>query len=214
MINSRTKKKKPKTKGRPSDINSYLARLEEVGVFRIADARRLKISQSTLSRLVQSGSLLRLGTGLYLHPDSKIPPEERDYALACSKFGPRSVVGGMSALFHYGLIEQVPQRIWIMVPQQIKTTDRLYRCIRTQTDSSCGTEDHGHYRITNLERSLVEAFRYSSKIGLRIALRATRTALVEKKTTLQKIIQQAKALGLEKFVKKHWEAIIPEGQAT
>jgi predicted transcriptional regulator of viral defense system len=155
-----------------------------------------------------------LGSGLYQHPDHEIAAETLDYVVAVSKFGPDSVIGGLTALFHYGLIEQVPHRVWVMVPPHVKSSDQRYRCLRTKTNPRLGVEDRGIFRITNLERTLVEALRYSSKIGLRVALRAVRTALVENRTTLQKIHRQAKALGLEKFVERNWEAIVPEGQAT
>jgi predicted transcriptional regulator of viral defense system len=202
------------TRGRPSKSAMALPRLKVLGIFRTADARRLGVSQPTLSRWVAAGKIQRLSAGLYQHPDYEIAAENRDYAVAISKFGPGSVIGGLTALFHYGLIEQVPQRVWVMVPHQVKSSDPLYRCVRTKTDSHMGVEDHETFRITNLERTLVEALRYSSKIGLRVALRATRTALAEKRTTLQKILRQAKELGLEKFVERHWEAIVPEGQAA
>ncbi len=200
-------------KGRPSRIPKMVSQLKKLGPFHIRDAKRLGISQSSLSRLVTDGKVLRLGTGLYAHPDFKIAPEEKDYIVACSKFGPKSVIGGMTALFHFGLIEQVPQRVWVMVPYKQKTSDPLYRCIRTNTNSSKGVEDLKNYRITNLERTIVEAFRYSTKIGLRIAFRAARKALDQRRTTLSKIRKQAKELGLENFVDRYWEALVPEGQA-
>ncbi|MBI3557688.1 MAG: type IV toxin-antitoxin system AbiEi family antitoxin domain-containing protein [Deltaproteobacteria bacterium] len=210
MKKSRSKPKR----GRPLRVAKLLPQLKKMGVFRIGDARRLGISQPTLSRLVAANQVVRLGAGLYMHPDSTIKPEEQDYVVACEKLGPDSVVGGMTALFHHGLIEQVPQRVWMMTPYSVKANDHRYRCIRTKTNPRKGVEDHGTYRITNLERTLVETFRYASKMGLRVALRATRTAVAEKRTTLQKIHAQAKALGLEKFVERHWEAIAPEGQAA
>ena len=207
-------KRKTVRKGRPSTVARILPRLKELGVFGVADARRLGISQPTLSRWVSAGKVQRVSVGLYQHPEYKIAPEERDYVIAASKFGPDSAIGGLTALYHYGLIEQVPQRVWVMVPYGVKTGDPLYRCVRTKTDPRLGVEDHGTFRITGLERTLVEAFRYSSKIGLRVALRAARTALAGKRTTLQKIHRQAKALGLEKVIERNWEAIVPEGQAA
>lgn len=201
-------------RGRPSSANERLLSLKKLNLFKISDARRHGVSQSTLSRLVAADEIIRLGAGYYCHPDSKLPSEERDFAVACARFGPRSAIGGMSALFHYGLIEQVPQRVWLVVPHDSKISSPLYRPIRTQTDLRKGVDVHAHFRMTNLERTLVEAFRYSTKVGLRIALRATRTALKEKKTTLQKIMKQAEALGLKNHIHKHWESIIPEGEAA
>ncbi len=205
------RKKQP---GRPLELPKVLEKFKKRGVFRTADAIKTGISQPSLSRLVSEGKVTRLGTGFYIHPESSLAPEERDYAVACAKFGPKSVIGGMTALFHYNLIEQVPHRVWVMVPYTTRTTHKLYRCIRTKTNFAEGIEVYRTYRITNLERTLVEAFRYASKIGLRLAFHATRTALREKRTTLEKIHRRAKKLNLEKFIERHWEALVAEAQAV
>jgi predicted transcriptional regulator of viral defense system len=202
-------KKKPRVQGKT--IPSQLKRL---GIFRTDAARAMGVSQPTLSRWVAVGRLYRAAPGLYSHPDFKIDPTEMDFAVASAVFGPKSVIGGMTALFHYGLIEQVPSRIWVLVPSTRRSAVPTYRLIRTQTNPSIGVEDHGLYRMSNLERTLVEALRYSSKIGLRVALRAVRTALAERRTTLDKILRQAKALGLARAVERHWETLVPEGQAA
>lgn len=41
----------------------------------------------------------------------------------------------MTALFHYGLIEQVPHKIWVMVPNERRTTHTLYRCVKLECES-------------------------------------------------------------------------------
>ena len=204
----------PRKGGRPSIAATTAPRLKALGLFRAEDAKRLGVSAVTLSRWVESGLVVREAPGLYRHPDFKIAPEQLDYAIACKRFGEAAVIGGLSALVHYGLTEQVPSRIWVMVSHKTQSRDPLYRCVRTKTSPRVGVDDRGHYRMTNLERTLVEAFRYATKIGLRVALKATRTALAEKRTTLQKLHKQAKALGLESSLERHWEAIVPESQAA
>ena len=201
-------------RGRSPQATAALENLKKMGVFRVADAVRAGISQPSLSRLVSEGKINRVESGLYLHPKSPIPADERDYAVACAKFGPKAAIGGMTALSHYNLIEQVPHRIWVMVPYETRSKQSLYRCVRTQTNPQEGIDEHGTYRITNLERTLVEAFRYASKIGLRIAFHAARTAIKEKRTTLEKIHRQAKRLKLEKFIERYWESLISESQAA
>ena len=210
----KTKPKKPK-RGRPEKITRFLPKLKSFGVFRIQDAIKIGISQPSLSRLVATGQITRLGPGLYGHPEStKVEPQDLDYVIACARFGPQAIVGGMTALFLYRLIEQVPTQVWMIVPYNTKTTLMLYRCIRTKTDPRKGVVNRGSYRITNLERTLVEAFRYASKMGLRTAIHATRTAIKERKTTLDKIMRQAKELGLEKFIERYWETLVPESEAA
>lgn len=211
MKGHRTKTNK---RGRPAKVPDLASQLKKLGVFRMEDAKRIGISQSSLSRMASSGRIERLAPGLYKHPKASISGEELDFAVACTRFKPDAVVGGMTALFHYGLIEQVPQRIWVMLPYERRVHDPLYRCIRTKTPFDKGVDVHKHYRITSLERTIVEAFRYASKIGLRTAFRAARTAIQENRTTLQKIYREAKVLGLERFIQRHWEALTPEGRTA
>jgi predicted transcriptional regulator of viral defense system len=206
-------RKKSVVKGRPGKAGQLLPRLSKLGLFTLADAKRLGVSQPTLSRWAAGGKVRRVSAGLYLHPGADIAADELEFSVACVKFGAESTIGGLTALYDYGLIEQVPQQVWVIVPENVKSSDPLYRCIRARTDPRIGVEDRGSFRITNLERTLVEAFRYSSKIGLRVALRATRTALAQKRTTLQRILRLAKALEFETFVERHWEAIVPESEA-
>lgn len=181
------------------------------GIFGVSRAQESDISKSTLSRLATKNKLIRLDHGMYLHPDSKISKillEERDYAQAYAKFGPDSVIGGLTALFHFGLLEQVPEQIWVIVPQTKQTRDSKYRLIRVKHLSLIGIEKHKFFRITNLERSLVETLKYSSKIGIRTVLTAIHRAVHEKQTTLEKLMDMAKKLGVENILKKHWETII------
>jgi predicted transcriptional regulator of viral defense system len=191
-----------------SSGQNALKALRNAGVFRVEDAIREGLSRATLGRLVARGEVQRVGRGLYLHSKAKVDPREQDFATACAKFGPQSCVGALTALFHYDLIEQVPNTIWVMVPYGRKTTERIYRCLRTKLPPDVGVIDRGSYRISSLERSIVEAFRYETKIGLRTAVHAAKQALSRRLTTEAKILRMAKALGVEKWVGKYWEALI------
>jgi predicted transcriptional regulator of viral defense system len=205
----KTKQIKPQ-RGRPRLNRPGLERLKRAGVFGPAEAKRCGVSGSALQRLVAGRVIERIGRGLYLHAESSLEPAARDFAVACARFGPAAVIGGVTALFHYGLIEQVPRQIWVLVPSARKTNARFYRCLRTRTDLRTGVIDRGSYRITNVERSVVEALKYSSKIGLRTVLRAARTALLTRQTDEVRLLRQARELGLERYIKKHWDAILPE----
>jgi len=187
-----------------------LNQLKSMGVFNTKDAVNAGLSQSTLSRYVKTRKLIRVGRGLYLHPETSIPIEERDFAVACAKFGNHAVIGGMTALFYYGLIDQVPSKIWILVKPQNKTSHSLYRCLRTKNILSSGIIDKKYFKITNIERTIVESFRYGTKIGLSIVFKAVRKAMHDNLTNEVKILREAKELGLEQYVKKYWDAIIPE----
>ena len=170
--------------------------------------KKLDISQPTLSRWVKNGDLLKLSHGFYVHPKFEIPPEDLDFAIACAKFGPKSTIGGLTALFHYGLTEQPPAHVWVVVPPLKAYSSPYYRTIRTKTSSRGGIDTFKFYRITSIERSIIEALKFSTKIGPRVAINAARTALREGKTTEKKLGEMAKKLKLRSAFEKYWEAIV------
>lgn len=183
------------------------AQLKKLGPFSIAQAERIGITQQELSRLVKEEKIHRMERGIYLHPKAKIP-REIDFQIAYKKFGPNSVVGGLSALFHYNLAEQVPGQTWVLVPPEKKASAKGYRLIRTKTSLNIGVIEGNGYRIVSIERAIIEAFKLASKMGERTAIHACRVAIQQRQTTLKKIGMMAKELGLNSYLTKHFEAII------
>jgi predicted transcriptional regulator of viral defense system len=181
--------------------------LRGLGVFRTADAIHSGVSQPTVSRLAMNGILIRLEHGFYHHKDADIDPSTLDFTVACIRLGPDSVIGGLTALFYYFLIPQVPQQTWVMVPHKNQGKFPQYRIIHTKQDPNIGVESHGLYRIVTLERAVIEAFRYATKLGYQTALTAARSAIQERKTTEKKLHDMAKQLGLWQVMVKNWDAI-------
>lgn len=187
-------------------------RPEKIEFFKLLTAAELRkhlgVSQSTLSRLVKSESIRRLDYGLYTHPDCNIPPQEIDFAVACAKFGPKSAIGGLTALFHYGLTDQPPAQVWIVTPPQKSDHNQFYRALRTKTSAKEGIDKFEFYRMTNIERTIVDALHFNTKIGIRTAVNAARKALRQNLTTEVKIGQMATKLKLRSVLEKYWEMIV------
>lgn len=181
-----------------------------MGLFTANEAIQSGIPRVTFYRMVRKGAVVLLDRGIYQGADAEIDHSTLDLAIACKRFGPASSIGGLTALFRYGLTEQVPTKIWVLVPPSTRRTGRRYRVIRTNLDPNVGIEESEYYRIADIERALVEALRYTTKIGLRTAIRATREALKSGKTTEAKLMRRAKELGLENFVLRQWDAIVVE----
>ncbi len=192
---------------RPPSTETLLKKLKGLELITVKNAEKLGVSSRTLYRLAEDDHIQKVGHGLFLPKESSLQAEEVDFAVACKSLGKKSVIGGLTALFHYRLTEEPPRQIWVMVPPSKRSWKPVYRCIRAQTPLHKEIVDHGTYRITNLERTLIEALRYSSKIGLQVALKAVRTALTQKMTTPLKLESAAKNLKLLPQLLKHWEAI-------
>lgn len=183
------------------------AKLKKIGPFTIEQAKAIGISHQELSRLVKEEKIRRMERGIYLHPKAKTP-REIDFQIACTKFGPNSVIGGLTALSYYNLANQVPQQTWVLVSPEQRTSNKGYRLIRTKTPLNVGVIQGDGFRIVSIERAIVESFKLASKIGERTAIKAARIAIQQKQTTIKKIGVMAKELGLEAYLTKYFEVII------
>jgi predicted transcriptional regulator of viral defense system len=181
--------------------------LKKLGPFSLSQAEEIGISQQELSRLVKEEKIERMERGIYLHPKAKVS-REIDFQIACTKFGPKSVVGGLTALFYYNLANQVPQQTWVLVPPEQRSHAKGYRLIRTKTPLDVGVIHRDGFRIVSIERAIAEGFKLASKIGERTAIKAARIAIQQRQTTLKKIGVIAKELGLDAYLTKSFEAII------
>ncbi len=182
-------------------------KLKKLGIFTLAQANELGISQQSLSKLVKQEKIKRVDRGIFLHPEATLD-REYDFQIACAKLGPDVVIGGLSALFYYNLCEQIPKQTWVLVPPHKITSDRSYRLIRTQVPLDKGIVVGNGYKVASIERAIMEGFKLASKIGERTAIHACRMAIQQKQTTLKKIGMTAKELGLDSYLTKYFEAII------
>ncbi|MGE3384890.1 MAG: type IV toxin-antitoxin system AbiEi family antitoxin domain-containing protein [Pyrinomonadaceae bacterium] len=184
------------------------SKLRNFGVFTLAQGHEIGLSQQDISRLVASNHLSRVGRGLYLHPEAKLD-QDVGFQIAFAKFGPDAAIGGMSALFHYNLAEQVPGEIWVLVPPARRTRVSGYKLLRTKTSLDKEIVDTKGYRIATVERAVVEGLKFITKIGERTAIRAAREALANRRTTEIKLAKAAKELGIESVLGKYLEVITP-----
>lgn len=183
-------------------------KIKKLGVFTLAQGKAAGISQQDISRLVAAKDLVRLGRGIYLHPNAHL---DRDvgFQIAYSKFGPDSAIGGLSALYHYNLAEQVSGEIWVVVSPGTRTRVKGYKLIRTKTRLDKEIVVEKGYRIVTVERAVLEGLKFITKIGERTAIKAARESLAQRKTTEAKLARAAKELGLDAVLAKHLEVITP-----
>ena len=184
------------------------SQLKKMGLFNLKQAEGLGLSQQSLSRLVATGELKRVARGMYLHQKAALD-QAVGFQIACAKFGPKSAIGGLSALFHYNLAEQVPGQDWVLVPPEKKSKERGYKLIRTKITLERGIIDKNGFRIVSVERAILEGLKFITKIGERTAIKAARDALMKKQTTVIKLGRAAKELGLELVLSKYLEVVVP-----
>lgn len=182
--------------------------IRKSGIFTLAQGKEIGLSQQDISRLVAAKNLQRMGRGIYLHPDAVLD-KDVGFQIASAKFGREVAIGGLSALYHYNLAEQVPGQIWVLAPPEKRTRVRGYKLIRTKTRLDREIVNEKGYRIVTLERAVLEGLKLKTKIGERTAIKAARESLANRETTEMKLAKAAKELGLESVLAKYLEVIAP-----
>jgi predicted transcriptional regulator of viral defense system len=165
-----------------------------MGVFTLAQCKQFGVSQPTISRLAGRGFIKRLAPGVYKHKEAKIDDDTLAFSVGCSRFGARSIVGGLSALYYYGLVDNKPDRVWLFVPSKVRSSDESYRLIRTSRQQPLGIANHGSFRITVPERTLLEAFLFSKKIGMERVEHAAHLAMESNLVSLETLAKFAESL--------------------
>jgi predicted transcriptional regulator of viral defense system len=187
---------------------NQVSKLKRIGIFTLAQAKVVGVSQQKISSLVATGVLKRVARGIYLHHEAEIN-EDVSFQITCAKFGRDSAIGGLTALFHYNLTEQVPGQVWVLVPPERRSNVRGYKLIRTKTKLTHGIVVGKGYRIASVERAVLEGLKFITKIGERTAIKAARDALLKKQTSELKLARTARELGLESVLIKYLEVIVP-----
>jgi len=191
------------------EIDTKLRIKELPSVMSFKEALSYFITRRAVAKMVVEGKLLKGGRGIYLNPKAKGHSNGMlDFILCQKKFGKVSFITGLSALFHFGLIFQPPAQVWVTVPQEMRTTDNKYRLLRVKSISPFGIDDYNDFRMATIERAIVEAFKYATKIGIRTAISALILAIKDGKTTLKKVMEMADKLEHGQSIKRYWELIV------
>lgn len=154
------------------------------------------LSRNELERLLADGEIVRLGRGVYQLASADIG-DENQFRAATKRIRGQSAVCALSALAHYNLTDEIPKQVWLMVGVGRKSNLKDVRLFRTRNPRwSVGIEANDGYRITNIERTIVDCLSYQHKFG-NLGVDALKRALKDKKTTLSKIVEMAERLGIE-----------------
>ena len=187
---------------------ALLKKLSKLKSFNLSEAKKIGLSHPVLLRLVSEGKVTRLQRGFYAISGLEEEGSEGDFSIASKKFGDKAVIGGLTALAHYKLLDEIPTKIWMLVPPTVRTVDKKYRLLRTSKDLKVGVKDAGSFRIVSIERALVDGLIFSSKIGERLAITAMLRAIKSKKVKIEKVFEIAKKLDAMPILNKYWQLVL------
>ena len=95
-----------------------------------------------------------------------------------------------------------------MVSAKTRTASKNIRLYRTRDPRwKIGITAQDGYSITNIERTLVDALTSKAVLPVRIGLDALKRAVSEKLTSISKIIEMSKSLGVRHRILPYVEAL-------
>ena len=151
---------------------------ENQGLMRTAQALEAGIAPKTLYSMRDQGVLVRLTRGLYKLADA--PPLGNPDLITVALRVPEAVFCLMSALDFYNLTEQIPQFVYIALPQGARRPQIEYPPINIIWPSKKIYEtgiqevilDNTLIKVFNPEKTITDCFKYRNKFGLDVAIDA------------------------------------------
>ena len=187
-------------------IADRLANADLGAYFRPCDAEAAGISYRQLRHLEGLGLVEREGWGLYRRTHADIT-RHHSLAAVCARVS-HAVVCLLTALEVHDIGTQKPRHVWMAIPHKARVPTLGRLPVRITRFSSAaltyGVEDTAFEgvpaRITTPARTVVDCFRFRSKIGLEPALEALHDALDDRKATPGEIWRAAEVCGARSLV--------------
>ncbi len=129
------------------------------GVFRTRDLEKKCGSRAKVLEFVEAYGFSRLTHGMYASPN--LDPYAAQI-IAASKFYPKVVISGTSALIVHKLTDEHPELIDVDIPRQSSIRNQLLRAHRVSGAKLIGVETVDYFsekiKVYNIERSLCDAY--------------------------------------------------------
>ncbi|MEZ8578642.1 MULTISPECIES: type IV toxin-antitoxin system AbiEi family antitoxin domain-containing protein [Vibrio] len=191
---------------------SHLDKLKKLSIFTTSDAAKLNITRAALSRAVEKGQIEKLQRGLYGYIGRE-ESEMQSFAEVSAR-AKNGVICLLSALRYHNLTTQAPFQVWL----RIKKGDRapnidypIIQIVRSREATDFGiisTQVDGvPVLVTDVERTVVDCFKFRNKIGVDVAIEALTEAKRTNKLDQGKLWEYAKHYRMTNIMMPYMEAL-------
>lgn len=168
-------------------------------MLRLKEFSAAGIGAETLARLVREGTVERSARGLYQRADSEF--DIAHSLAAATVLVPKGVICLVSALQFHDMTLQMPSSVWMAIDRTAwlpKIARPRIKFVRFSGDAlTHGVTRHSiegiEVPITNPARTIVDCFRYRTKVGLDVAIEGLREGLHSRLCTPDEIWHYAKS---------------------
>jgi predicted transcriptional regulator of viral defense system len=180
----------------------------------LKDLKKEGVHTDQIRKLIQEGIVEKIKPGLYKLTD--IPIISNQGFIDINMAMPKAVVCLHSALSHYELTTTVPERVMIALLRGVKPQKFTYPPIEVFhfSDSNYKTgiitinTSNGNFKIYEIEKTIVDCFRYRNKLGKDIAIEALKNYFSQKSQNLNRLIKYSKQGRMYKIMTPYIESMI------
>ncbi|MEI6804947.1 MAG: type IV toxin-antitoxin system AbiEi family antitoxin domain-containing protein [Myxococcaceae bacterium] len=166
------------------------------GLFSASDAKENGVSRYQIEQMLTQGILERLGRGVFRASAGDISEEEW-FKVATFWVGEPSAICLLSALSYYNLTDEIPKKTWIMVPHSKLSRHQGLHLVRIRSPKwNAGIDKRQGFWITNIPRTIADAFTHPQIIGSQVAVDSLRRAINENLTSIGAIYEMALELNI------------------
>lgn len=198
----------------PANLTSSDLRRAGIGAFfRPRDVLPLGVTSYQVQRLVAEGVAEKAAPGLYRLSDVEATEMETIAMVATAV--PHAIVCLLSALRVHEIGTQSPHQVWLAIDRKARKPQRPPAAVRIVRFSgqmlTYGVETQPMQgvpvRITSPARTVIDCFRYRSKIGLDVAMEALRDAVRSRKAAIGEIDRAAEVCRISTVIAPYLEAL-------
>ncbi|MEZ8054200.1 type IV toxin-antitoxin system AbiEi family antitoxin domain-containing protein [Vibrio atlanticus] len=192
----------------PSDLD----KLKELSIFTTSDAAQFGITRAALGRAVEKELLERLQRGLYGYVG-----REESETQSFAEVGARAkngIICLLSALRYHNLTTQAPFQVWLCIKNGDRAPNIKYPSIRIIRSRE--TEDFGVIStqidgvpvlVTDIERTIIDCFKFRNKIGIDVAIEALAEAKRANRLNQERLWECAKRYRMTNVMMPYMEAL-------
>ena len=180
----------------------------------LKDLKKQGIHTDTIRKLLVRGEIEKIKSGLYRLSDFAMMSHQ-GFVDVCMAI-PKAVVCLHSALSYYELTTIVPEVIMVAVPRETKAPHLEYPPVKvfyfSQTNYETGIKKvhtkNGDFRIYEIEKTIVDCFRYRNKLGEDVAIEGLRNYLKLKDANINRLFLRAREGRMYRIIKPYVEALM------
>lgn len=178
-----------------------------------ARLKEAKVTTLQIKELVEKGIIEKVSHGYYWLIDEENGKPENYRMIEACIVNPRAVICADSACYYHGLIEESPKKLSVATLKTDRSkmqlnfpvTRHYYSELAFEQDMESFETPYGTLRVYSLERSVCDAIRFRSDIGVRAVNHIVRNYMKQKDCQTERLLAYADAMRVGKIVRAKLE---------